>query len=177
MKAIVIYYSNKGSNKYLARKMAASLSCDIEEIRPRINVFLLFLMNINFGNRPLKHDLKTYDKVILCGPVWMGKFIPPLRSFLKKYKKSIQQLVFVTCCGSSDAKRDEKFGHGFVFKEVQKIMGDRCVHCRAFPIDLVLPEDKKEDSDLIMKTRLSTENFTGHIQERLEDYVAQISEA
>ena len=34
-------------------------------------------------------------------------------------------------------------------------MGDKCVHCRAFPIDQLLPDDKKEDGNLIMKTRLS----------------------
>ena len=175
MKSIVLYYSNKGSNRYLARKIAAGLSSDIEEIRPRLDVFMLFLMNIHFGNRPLKPDLKAYDKVILCGPVWVGKLIPPLRSLLLKYKEHIRELVFVSCCGSSDAKRDEKFGHGFVFKEVEQIMGEKCIHCRAFPVDLVLPEDKKEDADLIMKTRLTEENFTGPLQERLDGLVARIA--
>jgi len=37
MKTIVIYYSNKGSNKYLAKKISKSLSSDIEEIKPRLN--------------------------------------------------------------------------------------------------------------------------------------------
>ena len=45
MKTIVVYYSRKGSNKYLANKIAKDLTCDIEEIRPRINAYLLFLMN------------------------------------------------------------------------------------------------------------------------------------
>lgn len=175
MKTIVVYYSNKGSNQYLAHKISDRLSCDIEEIRPRLNVFLLFLMGINFGIRPLKNDLKAYDKVIMCGPIWMGKLIPPLRSFLMKYDKGISQLVFVSCCGSSDAKKDEKFGHGFVFKEVEKIMGDSCTHCQAFPIDLVLPDDKKKDGDLIMKTRLSDATFTGEIQKRLENFMVQIN--
>jgi flavodoxin len=175
MKTIVVYYSNKGSNRYLAHKISDSLSCDIEEIRPRLNVFLLFLMSINFGIRPLKHNIQAYDKLILCGPIWMGKLIPPIRSFLQKYGEGIPRLVFVSCCGSSDAKKDEKFGHGFVFKEVEKIMGDRCVHCRAFPIDLVLPDDKKENGDLIMKTRLSEATFTREIQERLENFMVQIN--
>ena len=175
MKPIVVYYSNKGSNRYLAQKISVSLSCDKEEIKPRLNVFFLFLMGINSGIRQLKHNIGEYNKVILVGPVWMGKLIPPLKSFLYKYKESVQQLVFVTCCGSSDAKKDEKFGHGFVFKEVEKIMKDKCERCQAFPIDLVLPDDTKEDDPVIMKTRLSDENFTGIILERLDGFIAQIS--
>ncbi len=92
-----------------------------------------------------------------------------------KYGDAISQLVFVSCCGSSDAKKDEKFGHGLVFQEVEKIMGERCTHCRAFPIDLVLTDDKKEVNDLIMKTRLSDATFTGEIQERLENFMVQIN--
>jgi len=78
MKTIVVYYSNEGSNKYLAGKISKSLSCEIEEIKPRLNIFLLFLMNIHLGIRSLKHNIKDYDRVILCGLIWMGKLIPPL---------------------------------------------------------------------------------------------------
>ena len=53
MKPIVIYYSRKGSNEYLARKIADRLSCDMEAIRPRLNAFSLFLMNLNPGIRPI----------------------------------------------------------------------------------------------------------------------------
>jgi flavodoxin len=176
MKTIVVYYSRKGSNKYLAEKIATSLSCDIEKIRPRLNVFLFFLMNINLGIWPIKHKLTGYNMVILCGPVWMGKFIPPLRSFLDKNKRNIHELIFVTCCGSPDAKKDEKFGHGIVFREVETIMGNKCTLCRAFPVELVVPEDKKEDPQAIMKTRLSDSNFNGVIKERFDRMIATLSE-
>ena len=46
--------------------------------------------------------------------------------------------------------------------------------CQAFPIDLVLTDEKKEDGDLIMKTRLSEATFTGEIQDRLENFIAPI---
>jgi menaquinone-dependent protoporphyrinogen IX oxidase len=176
MKTIVVYYSRKGSNKYLAEKITTSLSCDIEKIRPHLNVFLFFLMNINLGIRPVKHKLTDYNKVILYGPVWMGKFILPLRSFLDKYKDNIHELIFVTCCGSPDAKKDEKFGHGIVFREIETIMGNKCTMCRAFPIDLVVPDDKKENPEAIMKTRLSDTNFNGVIKERFDQMIATLSE-
>jgi flavodoxin len=175
MKTIVIYYSRKGSNKYLAEKISKSLSCEIEEIKPRLNVFLLFLMNIHLGILSLKDDIKEYDRVILCGPIWMGKFIPPLRSFIKRYLLQIDKLVFVTCCGSTYAKKDEKFGHGLVFNEVKSILGDKCILCQAFPVGLVLPDDKKEDTDAFMKTHLNDDNFNGEIQERYNGFIKKIN--
>jgi len=173
-KIIVIYYSNKGSNKYLAEKISVQLSCDLEKIKPRMNVFLLFLMNIHFGIKPLKHNIEDYDKVILCGPIWIGKLIPPLRSFIKKYFSKINQLIFVACCGSTDAKKDEKFGHGLVFNEVKNLLKDKCILCQAFPVGLVLPDDKKEDADAFMKTHLNDENFKGEIQERFDNFMTKV---
>ncbi|MEI6751543.1 MAG: flavodoxin domain-containing protein [Paludibacter sp.] len=175
MKTIVVYYSRKGSNKYLAEKISKSLTCEIEEIKPRLNVFILFLMNIHLGIRSLKHNIKEYDRVILCGPIWMGKFIPPLRSFINKYFQQINKLVFVTCCGSTYAKKDEKFGHGLVFKEVESILKNKCLFCQAFPVGLVLPDDKKEDADAFMKTHLNDENFKGEIQERYNGFIKKLN--
>lgn len=174
METIVVYYSNKGSNEFLANKISKALSCEIEEIKPRLNFFFLFLMNIHLGIKSLKKNIKNYDRVILCGPIWMGKFIPPLRSFVKKYFDDINQLVFVTCCGSTYKNKDEKFGHGLVFKEIEEILGDKCVLCQAFPVGLVLPDDQKEDPDAFMKTHLNDENFKGEIQGKYEEFLKKI---
>ena len=132
-------------------------------------------MNIHLGIKPLKHNLKDYDRVILCGPIWMGKFIPPLRSFISKYNDHINKLVFVTCCGSTYKNRDEKFGHGLVFREIERILGDKCLFCQAFPVGLVLPDDKKEDPDAFMKTHLNDENFKGEIQEIYEAFIGKVN--
>ena len=176
MKTIVVYYSNKGSNKYLAGRISKELSCPLERIKPRLNIFLLFLMNIHLGIKPLKHNIKEYDKVILCGPIWMGKLIPPLRSFIKKYNNELNKLIFVTCCGSTDDKKYEKFGHGLVFKEVENILKDKCILCQAFPIGLVLPDGQKEDTDAFMKTHLNDENFKGEIQVIFDSFITKINE-
>ena len=171
MKTIVVYYSRKGSNQYLAWKIAENLSCDIEEIKPRLNIFMLFLMNVHLGIWPLKNKIGEYERVILCGPILMGRFIPPLRSFVRKYIQKINQLVFVTCCGSSFEKKDEKFGHGLVFREVENISDGKCILCQAFPILLVLPDDKKEDTDTFMKTHLNDENFKGEIAVQFDNFL------
>lgn len=176
-KTIVLYYSRKGSNKYLAEKISNELSCPIEAIRPRLNAFLLLLMKIHFGIKPLKHNLTDYDSVILCGPIWMGKLIPPLRSFITKNKGALKELIFVSCCGSTDAKKYEKFGHGLVFREVENLLKDRCIFCQAFPISLVLPVEQKEDPGAFMKAHLNDDNFKGEIQDVFDDFIRKVNEA
>ncbi len=175
MKTIVVYYSRKGSNSYLANKISNALSCDIEKIRPRLNVFMLFLMDIHLGIKPLKSKIDEYDRVILCGPIWVGRFIAPLRSFAKKYKKQIKQIIFVTCCGSTFEKKNEKFGHGLVFNKVKEIMNGKLAHCEAFPIDLVVPENKKDDDAAFMETHLNDTNFHGEILDRFDKFVDTIN--
>jgi flavodoxin len=174
MKILIAYYSNTGSNKYLADKIAQALSCDIEAIKPRLNLFPLLMffsvIKAGLGIKSLKHKVKEYDRIILCGPIWMGKFISPLRDFINKHGPNVKKLYFVTCCGSTDAAKRERFGHALVFDEVHKILGDKCIHCEAFPIGLVLPADNK-DNNAIMKTRLSDQNFTGEIQKRFDNFI------
>ncbi|MCK5029766.1 MAG: hypothetical protein KAR57_09025 [Bacteroidales bacterium] len=174
-KAIVIYYSNNGSNRYLAKKIAKNLNCEIEEIKPRLNVHFFLLFGLSIGNKKLKNNIADYDRIILCGPIWMGKFIAPLKSFVKKYKKSIKELIFTTCCGSSFEMKEKKFGHGLVFKEIKEILMDKCSHCEAFPITLVLPNDKKEVPDTVMKTRLIDDNFKGEILNRFNEFIVKLS--
>ena len=96
--------------------------------------------------------------------------------FVKKYFDDINQLIFVTCCGSTYPKKDEKFGHGLVFKEVESILIDKCIFCQAFPIGLVLPDDRKEDTGAFMKTHLNDENFKGEIQDRFDDFMKMVNE-
>ncbi len=175
MKTIVVYYSRKGSNQFLAKKIAEQLSCEMEEIRPKINSFPLFLMKFNPGIKPLKHSIGDYDRVILVGPIWTGQFIPPLKGFVQKYLPQIRNLAFVTCCGSTYERKDNKFGHGLVFREVKELLNGKLFLTSAFPIGLVLPEDQKEDTDAFMKTHLNEENFRGEIKERFGELIKQLN--
>ncbi len=123
----------------------------------------------------LKQNLNEYDRVILCGPVWMGMLIAPLRGFINRYKNSINDLYFATCCGTSYAEKDGKYGHANAFAKIKELYGNKSLHCEAFPIPLVLPEDKIDDSELIMSTRLSDQNFTGEILKRFNDFINMVT--
>ena len=175
---LVLYYSNTGSNKYLANKIASDLDVSAEELIPKIRLvpllMILSAMNQGIGSKRLEIDLTKYDTIILAGPIWMGKLVAPLRGFMQRLKAASTKLIFVTCCGSSDERKLEKFGYGLVFKEVEALLGKLCLKCQAFPIDLVLPEEKKEDDELIMKTRLSDENFNGEIKDRFDRFIAEV---
>jgi len=178
MKTLVAYFSNSGNNKFLAEKITASLNCDSERIMPRLNAFpfimLFSLLKMSLGIKTLVHPPQNYDRVILCGPILMGKLISPLRDFINKYNRNIHTLFFATSCGSSDAKKDGKFGYAHVFLQVKQLLGDRCVHCEAFPVDLALPDDQKDVGEAIMKTRLSDSNFTEELQKRLDGFTKKV---
>lgn len=174
-KNIVIYYSKNGSNKFLAHQISGALDCDIEEIKPVINLHLIFLMGTGFRIKKLQNDISEYERVILCGPIWFGRFIYPLRCFVKKYKNKISKLSFVTCCMSNDKEKDEKSGYGMVFNELKKMLPEKNIQYTAFPIPLVLPENKQEDIKLLMGTRLNQENFNGVVLERFNHLIKTLN--
>jgi hypothetical protein len=55
------------------------------------------------------------------------------------------------------------------------IIKDKCASCDAFPIGMVLPEDKQKDNNAILKTRLSDYNFSGEIQKRFENVIQRLA--
>lgn len=174
MKSIVYYYSHKGSNSYLANKIAKDLNAEIEEIKPRLNAHLLMLTGLNLGNKKVRRSPGDFDKVILCGPIWVGKLIVPLKNFINQHINHINKFIFVSCCGSTFEKKDEKFGHNLVFNEVKKLSGQKCLHCEAFPIVLVLPDGQKDDDDAFMKTHLNDGNFKGEIVEIYDSFIEKV---
>ena len=176
LKTIVYYYSRKGSNRFLASMIADDLKCEIEEIKPRLDAHLLMIMGLNLGNRKPKTKVEDYDRVILCGPIYMGKLIVPLKNFIGKYSNKIRKLVFVTCCGSSFKDKDDKFGHNLVFNKVKSLLNDKCIHCEAFPVDVFAPAELKKDSAAFMKVHLNHETFKGEIVGIYDAFIQRIKD-
>ncbi|GAB1483101.1 hypothetical protein MASR2M78_19170 [Treponema sp.] len=178
MKTLVSYYSHSGNNRYIAEKIASELGADLYSIQPRLSgiVFqvLATLSNCSLGFWKKGLTLDQYDRVILCGPIWMGKLIAPLKDFLKKYDRGIRSLYFVSCFSLSYAQKDTKYGYSASFEQVRSLMGERYAGEAVFSIDYLVPEAKKGDGKELMKTHLSDENFTGEIAQRLTDFIGTL---
>lgn len=175
-KSLVVYYSRTGNNRFTALRLAERLGCDSEELRSRSRGFFSLLMGsalgFGAGNLNLEKNPADYDRVILLGPIWMGKVVLPLRAFLRTYGRSVKALAFVTVCGSDEASKDGGFGYETVFGKFRAILGDKFAGGFAIPVTL-LPESGANATE----TRLTAENFTGAIAARFEEVVGELKGA
>ena len=175
MNTLVTYYSHTGNNRFLARQIAEKLEADIEEIKPLVNAHLLLLSGLGLGIKKLQKNPGDYDRVIVCGPVWMGSFIYPLRKFMEKYQNLVKEWLFISCCGSSYKLKDDKYGHEMVFRKIKKTFPELNIQCRALPITMTMPDDKQEDPKAMMETRLTEENFKGLYLEKFNELMREIA--
>lgn len=178
MKNLVVYYSNTGNNKYLAERIARDKKCDVYEISPRVKplygLIISSLLKISLGIYNNIKNIREYDAVILCGPIWMGQFISPLSDFLKKYRNDIKRLYFASCCGSGKDSSETKFGYAKVFKQIRILMSEKLALAEAFSIELITPEEMKGKDEETIKLRLSDENFKGEILEKYNSFISKI---
>ncbi len=176
-KDAVVYYSFQGNNRYLAQKVAEVMKADLYELKPRGKFFTLILTSL-FG-MGVKLTISPewvggYERVFLCGPIWMGRLISPLSTFIKKHQKSAQRWYFLTCCGSGDREKDGQFGYGRVFAQVERLLHGRLKHCQVFPISLSLSEDLRTDGEAVMNARLTDATWTGELEKRWQDFLKDL---
>ena len=178
MEKVVVYFSKTGSNRYLAGKMAEALNCRAVELEPRVPGFVLpaTFTGISFGNRKPDLNPADYDQLILCGPLYMGRIAAPCSDFLRKYAGKIRKFDFITCCASTDEAKNDTFGYGRVFTKMREKYAGKCGRCEAFPIELVVPEDKRDDGQAMMNTRLSDANWNGAVSERFDSMLSEMAE-
>jgi hypothetical protein len=176
MNTVVVYYSGKGSNRFLAEKTASALKCNAVKLEPRAGGLVIpaTATRLSFGNKPLKLNFNDYDSIILCGPLYMGSIAAPCNDFIRKYGRNIKRINFITCCASTDDKKDETFGYGRVFDKLKERLGEGLGLCEAFPIELLLSGDEKEDEQAMMNTRLNEGNYKGEIKERLGRFTSKL---
>ncbi len=144
MKTLVVYYSHSNNNRFIAEQISKRLKCSIDKIRPRGNLHLLQLLfsasRTGFGIHSSKYSPADFDRVIICGPIWMGTVVYPVYKYIQNNRKSIKKLNFVSCCGSTEEQKDSKFGYETVFKKIEELIGDRFEGAYALPIGILSPE-------------------------------------
>lgn len=104
MKTLVVYYSRKGYAEDAALKIIRDENADFLEIETIENTagWYGFLNCSKFAVTdkpmllfPYNTDISSYDKVIICAPVWFGKICPPMAEFLKKERHNISRAEYV----------------------------------------------------------------------------------
>ncbi len=136
MRVLVAYYSHAGSNRYLAERTAGALEADIEEIRPVIGLYPLILpgtwLGIGTGLKKPRHDLNEYHRVVIIAPLYLGKFALPAQILIRRYSDRMNEIICATCCGSTQEKRNEKFGYQGAFRHIRKLARERSFTARPF---------------------------------------------
>lgn len=122
-KILVVYYSNSGHTKKLAKEIAKELNCAIEEIKTTASYdgfigYQRALFHALFRSLPkikkLKHNPLDYELIVLGGPVWGWSAAGPVRTFLNEYKNSIKKISFFLTQGSP-------YGKSQVFEQMGEV--------------------------------------------------------
>ncbi len=108
---LVAYYSRKGHVKKIAESYAGKNGYELYEIKDTVNRDGLFgfmragrqaMKKIATPIEPVAADLASYEKVVVCGPVWAGTFACPIRTFLQDYGSSINAVEYILVSGGKE---------------------------------------------------------------------------
>lgn len=93
MKTLVVYFSYTGNTENIANRIATFLNVDIEKlemVKPYDNNYQIVVehaqneveQDYKPTLKPLKHDLKNYDRIIIGTPTFWYKMAPAVLTFL-----------------------------------------------------------------------------------------------
>lgn len=97
MKRLVVYYSQSGNTRAVARRIAQSLEADLVELKTVKEYPDDYDVLESLGKRevesgympqlkPLPVDPMLYDAIVIGTPVWWYTFAPAVKKFLSSYQ-------------------------------------------------------------------------------------------
>ena len=108
-KTLVVFYSRSGTTRRIAEALSAALKCDLEEItepRPRTG-FLGYIRSLLEASRkrpctilPKKHEISSYDLVVIGTPVWAWSLSSPVRAYLMATASQLPKVAFFCTLGA-----------------------------------------------------------------------------
>ena len=108
-KTLVVFYSWSGTTRRIAEALSATLKCDLEEItepKPRTG-FLGYIRSLLEASRkrpstiaPKKHDVSSYDLVVIGTPVWAWSLSSPVRAYLMATASQLPKVAFFCTLGA-----------------------------------------------------------------------------
>jgi len=108
-RTLVVFYSRSGTTRRIAQALSGALKCDLEEItepRPRTG-FLGYIRSLLEARRklpsiiaPKKHDVSSYDLVVIGTPVWAWSLSSPVRAYLTATASQLPEVAFFCTLGA-----------------------------------------------------------------------------
>ena len=112
-KTLVVFYSRSGTTRRIAEALSGALKCDVEEItepKPRTG-FLGYIRSLLEARRrhpsiiaPKRHDVLSYDLVIIGTPVWAWSLSSPVRAYLMATASQLPEVAFFCTLGGSGSE-------------------------------------------------------------------------
>lgn len=142
MKTIVVFYSNRGNNKYLSKRIKEKIGSEIFEIlevkkSSSLGLFMFIILRKKAKLKETNIDLSKYDHIIFAAPIWASGIAMPLLNFIEKEKGKIKSYSFATLClGTPRVEEKAK-------KQISTLIGKDPVAIIALKYNDVLPEKEK----------------------------------
>lgn len=175
MSILILHHSHTGNNRYLAGMLADRLDADVRALDPWPShpgpLFLASWLRLPVRIALRDDDLRGVDEVVVCGPVWGGLLIAPCRAAIRRAAQAGCTVHFITCCGTSDAQKDDRYGYAGTLRMARAAGGDRFGHADAVSLALTTDGAATEDRQTI---RLDEENVQGRFSERVDAFAARI---
>ncbi len=104
MKTLVVYYSRKGNTEKIALEKIRENNADFLCLDTTENVAgyngMINCLKISFSDKdttvfPYETDIASYDKVIICTPLWFSLPAAPVKTFMNKEKHNISNAEYV----------------------------------------------------------------------------------
>lgn len=102
---LVVYFSRCGYTRKIAYERADELGADICEIKAaeKINGNIGFwqcgrlgMLKRQMPIEKLSVDVESYEKIVICSPVWVFGISAPVRTFLSEAKGKVKSLEFIS---------------------------------------------------------------------------------
>ena len=113
-KTLVVFYSRSGTTRRIAEALSRALTCDLEEIiepKPRTG-FLGYMRSLLEARRkrpsviaPIKHDVSSYDLVVVGTPVWAWSLSSPVRAYLMTTASQLPEVAFFCTLGGKGSEK------------------------------------------------------------------------
>ena len=112
-KTLVVFYSRSGTTRRIAEALSKALECDLEEIvepKPRTG-FLGYIRSLLEASRkrpskilPKKHEVSSYNLVVIGTPVWAWSPSSPVRAYLMATADRLPEVAFFCTLGGSGSE-------------------------------------------------------------------------